>query len=118
MVVPCCWMRSHGPLLEQSVPKPRHEDTPRSSVDLQRREVYGELVDEGNPDAPPRRQRKPAAPGSTEVINHATVTAITDEEKALLDQVEREHALPDTSVRLGLVLCHRLGIDTVATLRN
>ncbi|CAK4691894.1 unnamed protein product [Aphanomyces euteiches] len=82
------------------------------------REVYGELVDEGNPDAPPRRQRKPAAPSSTEVINHATVTAITDEEKAILDQVEREHALPETSVRLGLVLCHRLGIDTVATLRN
>ncbi|CAK4581440.1 unnamed protein product, partial [Aphanomyces euteiches] len=82
------------------------------------REVYGELVDEGNPDAPPRRQRKPAARGSTEVINYATVTAITDEEKALLDQVEREHALAETSVRLGLVLCHRLGIDTVATLGN
>ncbi|CAK4644602.1 unnamed protein product [Aphanomyces euteiches] len=82
------------------------------------REVYGELVDEGNPDAPPRLQRKPAAPSSTEVINHTTVTAITDDEKAILDQVEREHALPETSVRLGLVLCHRLGIDTVATLRN
>ncbi|CAK4665655.1 hypothetical protein LEN26_000239 [Aphanomyces euteiches] len=82
------------------------------------REVYGELVDEGIPDAPPRGQRKPAATSSTEVINTAIVAAITDEEKTILNQVEREHALAETSVRLGLVLCHRLGIDTVATVRN
>ncbi|CAK4675051.1 unnamed protein product, partial [Aphanomyces euteiches] len=47
------------------------------------REVYGELVDEGNPDAPPRRQRKPAAPSSTEVTIRLSLRSRTKRRPSL-----------------------------------
>ena len=80
------------------------------------RPVFGELVNENSADAPPRRQRAAAAKTCVQPNQSATVASLTDQEKEILSQIERENALAETAIRFGVFLARQMGIDPVVSL--
>ncbi|KAH9137311.1 hypothetical protein LEN26_005831 [Aphanomyces euteiches] len=82
------------------------------------REVFGELVDENDPDAPPRRKRSAAVTSCEDESPPEPVLALTDEEKECLANVQREKSLAEVNFRLGVALCRRLNIEPVVTIGN
>ncbi|CAK4745951.1 unnamed protein product [Aphanomyces euteiches] len=82
------------------------------------RKIFGELVDENDPDAPPRRKRSDAATSCEDESPPEPVLALTDEEKECLATVQREKALAEVNFRLGVALCRRLNIEPVVTIGN
>ncbi|CAK4777467.1 hypothetical protein LEN26_013013 [Aphanomyces euteiches] len=67
------------------------------------RPIFGELVDENSPDAPLRRQRVTAAANRPQQSESAPVVTLTDQEVDVIAHIERENALAETSLHLGVV---------------
>ncbi|CAK4591872.1 unnamed protein product, partial [Aphanomyces euteiches] len=62
------------------------------------------------------RQRVAAAANPPHQSQSAPVVTLTDQGVDVIAHIERENALAETSLRLGVVLCRHMGIHPVVTL--